>query len=229
MTQQPEVLDLYCGAGGFGKGLADAGFSVEGVDIEPRPNYPFMFYQADALQYLDEIIRTGEIKRYALISAGPPCQANNPLTVGTNKSRGWGRAHVDLLPATRALLDESGVPYVLEQPNGRAVIRKDLTLCGEMFGLGVIRHRNFELGGWKTERPEHIKHRGRVRGHRHGEWHDGPYVAAYGNGGGKATVPEMQDAMRIPWTDVRDELTEAVPPAYAEWVGKAFLSQLERI
>jgi hypothetical protein len=92
-----------------------------------------------------------------------------------------------------------------------------------MFGLGVLRHRNFELGGWAMTQPAHKPHRGRVRGMRHGTWHDGPYVAAYGNGGGKATIAEMQAAMRIDWTSHRDELTEAIPPAYTEAIGDAFL------
>jgi hypothetical protein len=91
-----------------------------------------------------------------------------------------------------------------------------------MFSLGVIRHRNFELGGWTMPQPPHVKHRGRVRGMRHGQWFDGPYVAAYGDGGGKATIAEMQQAMGIDWTDVREELTEAIPPAYTEHIGRAF-------
>ena len=144
--------------------------------------------------------------------------------MGTNASQGWGGAHQDLVAPTRALLERTGLPYVIEQPNGRAEIRKDLSLCGEMFGLGVIRHRNFEVGGWTVDRPAHVPHRGRVRGWRHGEYFDGPYVAAYGNGGGKPSVPELQAAMGIAWTDVREELTEAIPPAYSEFIGRAYLA-----
>jgi hypothetical protein len=144
--------------------------------------------------------------------------------VGTNQSQGWGGTHEDLVAPTRELLDGTGLPYVIEQPIGRAQIRKHLTLCGEMFGLGVIRHRNFEAGGWTTMQPAHVPHRGRVRGYRHGRYFDGPYVAPYGSGGGKATVPEMQAAMGITWTDVREELTEAIPPAYTEWIGRQFLT-----
>jgi hypothetical protein len=146
--------------------------------------------------------------------------------VGTNHSRGWGGTHEDLVAPTRDLLEQTGLPYVIEQPNGRAKIRKDISLCGEMFGLGVLRHRNFELGRWTAERPAHVPHRGYVRGWRHGKYEDGPYVAAYGNGGGKGTVPELQVAMGITWTDIREELTEAIPPAYGEWLGTAALAHL---
>ncbi|MET8031776.1 DNA methylase [Streptomyces sp. NPDC005345] len=180
----------------------------------------------DALTYLADLIASGEIRRYAAVHASPPCQHGCALTVGTNASQGWGRAHVDLVAPVRALLDRTGLPYVIEQPNGRAVIRKDLTLCGEMFGLGVIRHRNFELGGWTAVQPAHVPHRGRVRGYRHGRFYDGPYAAAYGNGGGKPSVPELQTAMGITWTDVREELTEAIPPAYTEFIGRACLATL---
>ncbi|MFF7153122.1 DNA methylase [Streptomyces sp. NPDC008139] len=224
-SNRPLLLDLFCCASGAGTGYADAGFEVHGVDIAPRPNYPFPFTRADALTHLADLITSGEIHRYTMVHTSPPCQAGCALTVGTNRSRGWGRAHVDLVADMRTLLDATGLPYVIEQPNGRAKIRKDLTLCGEMFGLDVIRHRNFELGGWTAVRPAHIVHRGRVRGYRHGKFYDGPYVAAYGNGGGKPSIPELQAAMGITWTNVREELTEAIPPAYTKCIGRAFLAR----
>ncbi|MCP9945422.1 DNA methylase [Streptomyces somaliensis] len=221
---RPRLLDLYACAGGAAMGYHRAGFDVTGVDIVPRPNYPFPLIQGDALDVLAGLIASGEIERYAFVHASPPCQAACALTIGTNRSQGWGGDHVDLVAPTRKLLDTTGLPYAIEQPNGRAKIRKDLTLCGEMFRLGVIRHRNFELGRWSIEQPAHPKHRGRVRGWRHGRFHDGPYVAAYGNGGGKPSVSELQDAMGIDWTDVREELTEAIPPAYTRHIGTAFLT-----
>jgi DNA (cytosine-5)-methyltransferase 1 len=113
---------------------------------------------------------------------------------------------------------------VIENVAG-APIRRDLVLCGEMFGLSVIRHRFFELGGWTADRPEHRKHRGRVAGMRHGEWFTGPYFAVYGDGGGKGSVAQWQEAMGIDWTDVRKEIAEAIPPAYTEFIGHRFADQ----
>lgn len=182
---RPRLLDLFCCAGGAAMGYHRAGFDVFGVDIVPRPNYPFPCHQGDALTYLAALITSGEIEQYALVHTSPPCQGKCALTVGTNASQGWGGTHVDLVPPTRELLEASGLPYVIEQPNGRAKIRKDLSLCGEMFRLGVLRHRNFELGRWTVARPAHPEHRGRVRGYRHGKFYDGPYVAAYGKGAGR--------------------------------------------
>lgn len=223
------VLDLYSCAGGVELGYRLAGFEVDGCDIADRPRYPFPYHRGDALDYLAHLIATGEIGRYTLVHASPPCQAGCALTVGTNHSQGWGGAHEDLVAPTRELLDRTDLPYVIEQPNGRAKIRKDVSLCGVMFGLKVFRHRNFELGNWSTAKPVHVKHDGYVRGHRHGVYRDGPYVAAYGKGGGKATVPEMQAAMGITWTDVHEELTEAIPPAYTRWIGTAFLTARQEV
>lgn len=218
-----EILDLFSGAGGAACGYANAGFTLTGVDILTRVSYPYRFVQDDALEYLRAIVTSGEVQRYALIHASPPCQEACTLTRGTNASQGWGNEHQQYIPQLRELLEKVAIPYVIEQPNGNAPIRKDITLCGEMFGLGVIRHRNFELGYWQAKQPFHWPHRGRVRGWRHGIFYDGPYVAAYGAGGQKATVFEMQEAMEINWTNDRSELTEAIPPAYTKWIGENFL------
>lgn len=95
-----------------------------------------------------------------------------------------------------------------------------------MFGLGVIRHRYFELGGWSTRNPTHITHRGRVAGYRHGQWFDGPYFAVYGDGGGKGTVAQWQYAMGIDWTADRREIAEAIPPAYTHFIGEQILETI---
>jgi DNA (cytosine-5)-methyltransferase 1 len=146
------------------------------------------------------------------------------LTAGTNK----GREYPQLIPATRSALDRSGLPYVIENVIG-APVRRDVMLCGEMFGLAVIRHRLFELGGWTMTQPAHPRHRGRVAGMRHGEWFQGPYFAVYGEGGGKGTVPQWQAAMGIDWTDDRKAIAEAIPPAYTRLIGAELLATVGRI
>jgi len=224
------VLDLYCCAGGAARGYQRAGFEVIGIDIEPRPRYcGDAFLQADAIESLTNWRDWGWTPD--LIHASPPCQAGCTLTNGTNRANGWGREHQQLVPQTRHFLEEIGIPYVIEQPAGhKGLIRTDLRLCMDMFPVGpppwVMRHRDFEISGFKVGQPRHVRHRGYVRGMRHGVLRDGPYVAAYGSGGGKATIAEMQHALGIDWTTEREELTEAIPPAYTEHIGRFFAESL---
>ncbi|USH45584.1 DNA methyltransferase [Gordonia phage Phabuloso] len=214
---RPRLLDLFCCAGGAAVGYHRAGFDVVGVDITNQPNYPFEFHKADALDYL-----VSHGLDFDAIHASPPCQASTALTKGTNQ----GKEYPQLIPDTRALLAYYRVPTVIENVQG-SDLRRDLTLCGEMFGLGVIRHRYFEIANATVEQPEHVPHRGRVAGYRHGAWYDGPYFAVYGDGGGKGTVAQWQQAMGIDWTDVRKEIAEAIPPSYAEYIGRSLVTQIE--
>lgn len=211
------LLDLFCGAGGAGAGYIDAGFDVTGVDIADHSHhYPGEFIQGDALEYLKE-----HGHEYDAIHASPPCQASTALTKGTNQ----GRQYLNLIPETRQLLANYSVPTVIENVQG-SDLRRDMTLCGEMFRLDVIRHRYFELNGFPFWEPPHVKHRGRVRGWRHGVYHDGPYLAVYGDGGGKGSVLEWRAAMGIDWTMDRKAIAEAIPPAYTKKIGSQIMAYL---
>jgi len=219
------ILDTFCCAGGAGVGYNRAGFEVVGVDIEDRPRYPFPFVRDDALSVLQWLLDGETIGPFGLddfdaIHASPPCQGYTALAAVHGNE--WPK----LIEPVRELLEQTGLPYVIENVQG-APVRRDLTLCGEMFGLGVIRHRYFELGGWTMLQPQHVPHRGRVAGWRHGEWFDGPYFAVYGNGGGKGSVEQWQDAMGIDWTSDRIELAEAIPPRYTELIGRGLIAHLE--
>lgn len=212
------VLDAYCNSGGATRGYQLAGADyVVGVDIEPQPNYiGDEFIQGDAVEF---------IRKYGaefdFMHASPPCQGEGALAKGTDKR--LATRHPHLIDPTRVALRSTGRPWVIENVAGSSV-RKDLMLCGEMFQLGVLQHRFFEFRDARILQPVHPKHRGRVRGWRHGQYFDGPYVAAYGNGGGKATVAEMREAKRIDWTDDRVSLCEAIPPAYTEFIGRQLWS-----
>lgn len=225
---RPLLLDLFCGAGGAAVGYHRAGFDVVGVDKDPQPDYPFAYYRHDAIAFLKQAVMRPDVPNpwwswhnLAAIHASPPCQASCNLTKGTNA----GRVYPQLIPKTRELLQAIGLPYVVENVQGAAV-RRDLTLCGEMFGLDVIRHRYFECS-FPVAKPTHVKHRGRVSGMRHGVWYEGPYFAVYGDGGGKGSVAQWQQAMGIGWTDNRKSIAEAIPPAYTEYVGAQLLSAIK--
>lgn len=118
---RPRLLDMFCCAGGAAVGYHRAGFEVDGCDIAPRPRYPFPYHQGDALTYLADLIATGRIGRYAVVHASRTCQAGCALTGGTNASQGWGREHVQLIPALREELTEA-IPPAYTQWLGRAFL-----------------------------------------------------------------------------------------------------------
>lgn len=212
-----KLLDLCCRVGGASMGYHRAGFdTIVGWDIEPISDYPFELIVGDITtitpDYLDQ---------FDAVHISPPCQSQTALTKGTNK----GREYPNLIPFARELVAAWGGPAVIENVQG-SEIRRDLVLCGEMFSLNVIRHRYFEISGFTATAPAHVPHRGRVAGYRHGSWYDGPYFAVYGDGGGKGTVGQWQDAMGIDWTRDRKNLAEAIPPAYTEYIGRQLIERL---
>jgi DNA (cytosine-5)-methyltransferase 1 len=200
-----KVLDLFCGMGGAGMGYHQAGYEVFGVDKAFQPFYPFKMEQKDVFAFLEN----ANPDDYDLIHASPPCQAYSFATV---KHRNLGKEYPDLVGPTRDALKKFGKPYIMENVLN-APLDNPITLCGEMFGLRVIRHRLFE-SNMPIQAPPHKPHRGRVR--------DGYYVTVVGHGGGvkwgSSSLREWQDAMGIWWGD-RKGLTQAIPPAYTRYLG----------
>ena len=204
------LLDLYCGAGGAGKGYVDAGFQVLGVDIAPQPRYPFAFVQMDALEFLDKLLyrkRRGRPIPFLAVHASPPCQAF------TNAQKIRCNVHPDLIVPTRERLQELGLPFIIENVPGAPLI-DPVMLCGAMFpGLRTYRHRIFEAS-FELDVPPHPRHV-----HKQAKMgrpvKDGEWIQVVGNFSG---VKLAREAMGIDWM-VRDELKEAIPPAYTEYLG----------
>ena len=203
------LLDLFCGAGGAAMGYYRAGFDdITGVDNKPMPRYPFRFIQADALEYLAE-----HGHEYDVIHASPPCQR---YTRAQNASKNSG-AHPDLIEPIRNLLMLTKKLYVIENVIGAPLIDPKV-LCGLSFGLRVRRHRLFETNFFFLVPPDQCKNEdyyvifgNEVRERRHGE-----------HAGRKNKINEGRIAMGIEWM-TRKELSEAIPPAYTEYIGKRIL------
>jgi DNA (cytosine-5)-methyltransferase 1 len=217
---RPHLLDLFCCAGGAAMGYHQAGFEVVGVDIRPQPRYPFHFIQQDVMLF-DEAERFGFLQSFDAIHASPPCQDYSPL-----KALSPHKTYPDLIAATRTMLDETGVPYVIENVMSAPLVKeRSIVLCGSMFGLRTYRHRRFESRIALTA-PEHPKHTVlTATKQRKARWAEGWNVSITGDVG-TYVGPE---AMGVDWMN-GDELCEAIPPAYTRHIGEqliAFLQQRE--
>lgn len=220
-NSKPRLLDLFCCAGGAGVGYARAGFEVVGVDIVPRLNYPLPFILGDALALPPEFIAS-----FDAIHASPPCQSYSDLAKRNGNGDEWPR----LIEPVREMLIQSGRPYVIENVEGAPLI-DPIILCGTMFPeLRVLRHRLFEAN-FPLVAPPHKKHPkvhtfDKRKSHfgKTDEWKD--YVQV--TGGGNCTLAAARDAMGIDWM-TKGEINEAIPPAYAEFVGKQLMAHLAEI
>lgn len=211
---RPLALDLFCGAGGASMGLHRAGFDVVGVDIKRQPRYPFRFVQADALR------PPFDLDAFDFIWASPKCQRWTPGA----QQRGDQERHEDQIMPLRPVLIASRAMWVMENVP-RSPLRRDLVLTGDMFGSKTYRKRVFEMNflvlaprwrppfGPKT-RPDAVTVAGRSGGKSNRDhWQNGRKDA-------------WQAAMGIDWM-TNAEMAQAVPPAYAEFIGRAALRHLE--
>jgi len=205
-------------------GYHRVGFDVVGVDIAPQPRYPFDVHQADAMTF--------PLDGYDVIHASPPCQAYSALASIRPKAD-----HPDLVAPIRARLRGANVPWIIENVHGAPLDRPAL-ICGTAFDLGVRcrdgvyrqtwRHRYFEasllLFGTTCR-------------------HVGQPIGVYGNGGGQprgmrsdgtwrrsymGLQAERRQAMGIDWM-TRGELSQAIPPAYTEYLGRQLIEALPRV
>lgn len=196
-------------------GLRNAGFEVMGVDITNNHEYPFEFIHSDVFQLEPEFF-----DQFDLIWASPPCQA---YSFGTEGIRNRGKEYPDLVAPTRQLLKDTGKPFIIENVAG-APIRKDIVLCGEMFGLRIVRHRHFEIEGFTVLNPLHEKHKeplgpiaesiiGRNRSYY-------AQIAGHGGDSYSYSLKDWQQAIGIDWITKKEHLTQAVPPKYSEYIAR---------
>lgn len=219
------LLDLFCCAGGATVGYLRAGFEVVGVDLEPQKNYPCAFLQSDALALDVRFLRFFDV-----IHASPPCQGytsmrHAPGAVGAPR----------LIGAVREMLKASGRPYVIENvEEARGDMVDPITLCGSMFGLGtqghaLRRHRLFE-SNIPIQPPRPCRHGGQ------------PVVGVYGGHarnraakrGGRGTRDTWEGGHKVAMSEAMGgmawatcaEISEAIPPAYSEHIGRQIVASL---
>jgi DNA (cytosine-5)-methyltransferase 1 len=216
---RPRLLDLFSCAGGAAKGYADAGFDVTGVDIDAQPNYPYAFVQGDALEYVAE-----HGHGYDAIHASPPCQGY--LNLGAvNRKLGRTYDHPDLIAATRELLEQVAPSvWVIENvEDARAQLVEPVRICGTGLGRPIRRHRLFEsnipLEGVACDHGAFTQKRYWTGWRPGGETRLSTVVQIYGNAGGREHWPA---ALGVDWMTAK-EMTECVPPAYTEHVGRQLI------
>ena len=196
-------------------GYHRAGFDVVGVDINPQPRYPFEFVQMDALEAFDHF----GWNDFDAIHASPPCQHFSQMS----KCRpGLAETYPDLVDPARQLLIASGKPYVIENVTG-SPLQNWAQVCGSGLGMTLQRHRWFESNvplwgvpcahGQNAWNPDygHATGRKRRRVPVIGEWRIKKHL--------------QDEAMGIDWMTL-PELSEAIPPAYTEFIGTQLLAQL---
>lgn len=222
------LLDLFCGAGGASVGYYRAGFDIVGIDIKPQPNYPFPFILGEVLDVLSRMIQ-GEkflasdghwygIGDFDIIHASPPCQGYSKSVSKKNRSK-----HPKLIEPVRTLLIASQRLYIIENVPGAPLINP-FVLCGSSFGLGVRRHRLFEANfPVPTIRCQHENYEPKYPC----AWNRKNKLRFVAVSGGWQRLPleVIQTAMGIDWMTY-NELSQAVPPAFTEFIGKQLILQV---
>lgn len=221
---RPLLLDLFCGGGGAAMGYHRAGFDVIGVDHKPQPDYPFPIMVGDVIEcFADWWGRI--IGRAVAVHASPPCQ----FASAYRRRPGVAEDAENLIPKTRRLLECTGLPYVIENVDQKPVrqeLRDPIRLCGSMFdGLDVQRHRLFETN-WPIGDPPPCRH-------NRPEWKPRFPSASNRNnlrktvevGVWRIDIETQQKAMGIDWLK-NPTLSQAIPPAYTEWIGRQLLEQV---
>lgn len=212
---KPLLLDLFCGAGGAAAGYVRGGFEVVGVDIAPQKHYLLSgaseFIEGDALDFV-----RAHGHEFDAIHASPPCQHYSTLHALSPE-----KVYPDLIDATRRALIASGVHWVIENVM-TAPLLSGITLCGTMFGLRTYRHRRFESSVLMLQ-PQHPRHLVRTcTKKRRASWDAGLFISVTGDIGSYVG----SQAMGIDWM-TGSELSQAIPPAYCEFVGRQLLAAIE--
>ena len=231
------ALDLYCGQGGVAEGLFNAGFDeVIGIDNEKRnaKYYPGDFIEADAL---DPPL---QISDFDFVWASPPCQAYS-CTRSIHK-----RNHPRLIAPTRHLIQThpfyciENVPMIKKE---RHELRPDVILTGPSMGLPKIqRTRWFEVSFFMLyPEPKFIPKE---------QWQAGEAYTitkslgaqshfyrrkAKGLPGKLPLRPQdaqegddnAHDVMGITHRMTQNGIGEAIPPIYAELIGKEVIRQIK--
>ncbi len=252
---RPRLLDLFCGAGGAAMGYHRAGFAVVGVDIAPQPRYPFEFICGDALM-LNGWDAPSIRSDFDAIHASPPCQWASALRHlwPDREHTNLIPATRDLLLATGLPFVIENVPQA--RPALRSPMQLCGSALGlDLRRHRLFECHGFDVmgppcaHGWQAPRFVVADRRAKSlstvvspAGHATNPTRRSPVVSVHGSSGNSRVSPvvsvhgtyttEQQGgvalwrrAMGIDWM-TRDELAQAIPPAYTEHIGHYLMGEL---
>lgn len=211
-NSEPLLLDLYCGAGGAAVGYQRVGFNPVGIDYLFQKHYPFKFHMMRAVDFL---LSPYFIKyNFVAIHASPPCQLHSKMSQ-CRFGEPELNTHRDHISEIRPLLQQLGLPYIIENVLGAPLVNP-VKICGASVpGIYTLRHRYFEsnvpLIGIDCP-PIHPVTRQTLRNTK--------YVGVNAKGSRKHHLVE---GLGIDWMTVR-EMQQAIPPAYTEHLGKQLIN-----
>lgn len=216
------MLDIFCGAGGCSRGYQQAGFSVVGCDIVGQPRYiGDDFILMDGIGLLERLVGGEVVNGYRLcdfvaVHASPPCQGYSRARYVVDRETQAG--YSDLIGVVRELLKRAERPYVIENVPGAPLV-DPVVLNGAMFGLLVQRVRLFECSFYVPffllpQLPRPVKMGRKVVA--------GQVIQPVGH---FQNVEYARQQMGIDWM-VQDELTQAIPPAYTEFIGRRLMEHI---
>src|SRR5262249_45437349 len=163
------------------------------------------------------------------IPGTPPCQAFTAY-----KRTGIGGEYPDLISETRDLLEQTGLPYVIENVVG-APLTDPVLICGSMFDppMDIRRHRLFETN-WQLDPPvwpcrhklQPVKRFPGGRSKEQGVSNRHPARMTVEIGTWDIPQSVQDEAMGIDWMTL-EELSEAIPPAYCELIGTQLMAHIQ--
>jgi len=157
-----------------------------------------------------------DIQGYDAYWASPPCQC---YTMAGQQWRSAGKEYPDLVVATRERLIATGKPYIIENVPGAPLINPFM-LNGAFFGMNVRRRRMFETS---FDMPLVLLPGERKSNFRMGRpVVEGDVITPVGH---FSNVPYARRQIGIDWMN-QYGLTQAIPPAYAEYLGRHLMEIL---
>jgi DNA (cytosine-5)-methyltransferase 1 len=127
-----------------------------------------------------------------------------------------GKEYPLLIDRTWQLFQKSGLAWEIENVED-APMPYSITLCGLSFGLPLYRHRRFGTSHLLMA-PSHQRHTKTIS--------PGRMLGDRGRVSSWERASRMPAVMGCPWM-TQHEVSQAIPPAYTQWIGAQLLTIIE--